>query len=166
MSINHLINPDNPWTNDEEGTLNIKVGVLDCEYINISSRTSGKNVGGTTLTFSDPATMSGSAGTLYFAKGSLTFPSYTYILKLNVNFSAPLTTNTWFVDVNNSIIDYVGNFETVVFGQLCSNTPNLAVHLIQEVQDEATNTVRLRFQTADGSNIVAGSFSGSIQFSI
>ena len=164
MSLNHLINQNDPYTYDNDEKLNIDVGYITCKGVSNSGISSGKSIGGTTLTFENPAVMSGSSSILNWAKGYP--PDYTYYLKLSTTFNAPIASNSWYVEVNNSVIEYVGNFDTILFGHMNSDTPNLAVHIVNKIENVSANTVRIHFQTADGSNIVAGSFNGWARFSI
>jgi hypothetical protein len=164
MSLNHLINQNDPYTYDDDEKVNIDVGYITCKGLNNASQTSGKNVGGTTVVFENPAVMSGNSSILFYQKGFP--PDYTYYLKLSTTFNAPIASNSWYVEITNSNIEYIGNFDTILFGHINSDTPNLAVHMVKNINWVSTNTVRIHFQTADGSNIVAGSFNGWVQFSI
>lgn len=164
MSLNHLINQDDPYTYDDDEKLNIDVGAIRCKFLTNTSQSNGTTTGGTILTFENPAVMSGNSSQLLWLKNYP--PDNNYYLKLSTTFNAPIASNSWYVDVNNSIIDYKGNFGTVLLGHLNTDTPNIAVHIVNKIEYVSANTVRLRFQTADGSNIVAGSFNGWVQFLI
>tara|TARA_R110000868_G_scaffold395365_1_gene667012 strand:+ start:1251 stop:1745 length:495 start_codon:yes stop_codon:yes gene_type:complete len=164
MSLNHLINADDPYTYDDDQKLNIDVGDVKCKYLTVASQTSGKTIGGTTLTFENPAVMSGNSSQLLWLKGYQ--PDYTYYLKLSTTFNAPIASNSWYVEITNPIISYVGNFDTVLFGNMNTDTPNIAVHMVKNINWVTTNTVRIHFQTADGSNIVPATFNGWVKFII
>tara|TARA_R110000782_G_scaffold257157_1_gene346411 strand:- start:106 stop:588 length:483 start_codon:yes stop_codon:yes gene_type:complete len=160
MSLNHLINEENPYTSDDK--LNIDVGYIKCISVNSSNQDSGRVFGGTTLTFSN-ASITGLVDPFYFIIGYP--PDNTFILKLGITISAPIASHTFSVEVENANIAYVGDFDALTHGQLCSDSA-LPCILVSKVENVTTNKVRLVFNTADGSNIVAGSFAGSIYFTI
>ena len=167
MSINHLINQNDPYTYDDDEKLNIDVGYITCKGINNSSLDIGRQSGGTTITGSDPAITASVAGAgFYWAKGSVSpLQAYTYTLKLNITISAPIASHKFYIDVENTIITYVGNFDALQYGQVCSDSAITAL-LCGKTENNGTNNVRLHFYTADGSNIVAGSYFGTVVFII
>jgi hypothetical protein len=127
----------------------------------------GRQSGGTTITASDPSiTASVSGAGFYWAKGQVSpLQDNTYTLKLNLTVSAPVASNRFYIDVVNSRISHVGNFDALQYGQLCSDSAIPAL-LCGKTENNGTNNVRLHFYTADGSNIVAGSYFGTVIFII
>ena len=167
MSLNQIIDPDNPYTYDEEGLLNLRVGQLKCDSLQNVNLEIGRQLGGTTITGSDPAiTGSINGAGLYWAKGSVSpLIANTYTLKLNITISAPVASHKFYIDVNNSRITYVGTFDALQYGQVCSDSAIPAL-LCGKTENNGTNNVRLHFYTADGSNLVAGSYFGTVVFTI
>ena len=160
MSLNHIINPENPYTS--ENKINADFGYITCINVNPSSVTSGRIVSGTVLTF-DNASITGTAGSLYYALGVI--PDNTYILKLSVTIAAPVASNTFSIEVEQSNIAHVGSFDALANGQLCPDTA-IPCLLVKAVENISANKVKLVFNTADGSTLVAGSYSGTTYFII
>lgn len=164
MSINHLIDQNNPYV-DYGDLINIAVGTATCETINNKSITVGTQFTGQTLAFSDPS-ITGNPGRFFFATGAVDqLPGSTYVLKLNVSFASALASESWYVDITSSKLLIQGT-NRLIWGQICSDAPNLPAMVGKKIEDPSIpNTMRLYLQTADGSNIVAGTtYSGSISF--
>ncbi len=167
MSLNHIIDANNPYTYDEEGLLNLNVGSIKCEYLQNVNLDIGRQSGGTTITASDPSIIASIDGAgFYWAKGQVApLNDYTYTLKLNITISAPIAFHRFYIDVENTKITHVGNFDALQYGQLCSESAIPAL-LACKTENNGNFNVRLHFHTADGSNLVAGSYSGNVVFVI
>lgn len=165
MSINHLINPSIPYTTDE-GLLSLKVGYLTCDGLTNLGITAGKNLGATTIdNISDP-NITVSNGSFHYEKGSGVFPANNYLTNFTITISAPVASHKLSFDLTNAVMSFVGNFDAVIMGTMANDTGGVPALVVQRVVNVSTNTVNLSFQTADGSNLVAGSWYGYIKWSI
>lgn len=169
MSLNHLIDPADPYTIDDLVNLsvgNVRCDRLICDDIDNNSQDKGKVAAGSTIEFADPTSMSGALNYFIYEKGYGYNNKYIFNIRFDLN-TALTTTPFFFIDITDTFITYEGTFDNIVYGNLGDITTIHNPALIPfKVTNEGNNKVRIRFQTADGSSLPIGTWEGSVVINI